>query len=104
MVDDVGKRKSPARKLGSQILRERMGGIPPHLLQQSREQAAVERQIRQALRTAPMTVPELSRETGIAAHEAFWFLVALSKYGKVARQQERDGYYAYAWVTEAGKK
>lgn len=104
MADDDGKRRSPAKKLGSQIVRERIGGIPPHLLQQSREQAAVERQIRQALREAPKTVPELSRETGIATHEAFWYLVALSKYGKVARQEERDGYYAYAWVGEAGKK
>lgn len=103
MSESNQEAKQPAAKLGSRVLREQMGGVPNALLQFSREQAATHKSIRAALKNGPRTVPELAGDTGIAARDIFWNVVALVKYGKLERREEQDGYYLYALPSKREK-
>lgn len=91
-------------KLSSQLLRERLGGIPPEPLQLSRQQAKIHRQIKEALKDGSKTVPEVSEKTQIPSAEVFWHLMSMKKYGEVIEGEERDSYIAYALQPKEGKK
>ena len=61
-----------------------------------KEQNRVEKLIAGALKDGPKTVPEISGVTGLRPETAFWYLMALKKYGKVTEGQKQDSYVAYA--------
>jgi predicted transcriptional regulator len=48
-----------------------------------REQKQIQREICQAIRENPKTVPEVAAAIGKPAHEVLWFMAALKKYGIV---------------------
>jgi len=79
-----------------QIFRERLGEALKEAQRRHREADKVRKLIVQALRSKAATVPELSKETGLAAHEVFWHLMAMKKYGEVVEMEERGSYFAYA--------
>jgi predicted transcriptional regulator len=60
-----------------------------------REQKQIQRQICQALREKPKTVPEVAAAIGRPAHEVLWYLAALKKYGIVAEAGMCDDYPLY---------
>ncbi len=83
-----------------QVLRERRGGIPKHLLAKNREQKQLVKRLKEALRSGPQTVPEVAAETGLGTAEVLWHLMALKKFGHVNEVRERDGYFEYALEEE----
>ena len=78
------------------LLKDRLGAAPKKVMELSRAQAKVQRELRGALKKGPSTVPEIHAATGIPTGEVLWHLMALKKYGKVVEGEERDGYYEYA--------
>ena len=105
MAEETGTAKTQGKKqLGSQILRKRLGGVPKEVLEHNRREVSIQRKIRGALKDGPKTVPEIHQETDVAAHDVFWHLMALMKYGEVAEGEERDSYFAYALVKGEEKK
>lgn len=101
MSESVKKPASPDNKKPVQILRERRGGVPQELIERNRRQTAVRRKIIGALKEGPKIVPELARETGHPAHEIFWHLMGMKKYGNVTEGEEREGYFEYALVEQS---
>ena len=89
------KKKSPVH-----ILRDRRGGVPQALLELTRRQAAIRKQLTRALQDGPRTVPEIAAASGFPAHEVFWHLMAMKKYGEIVEGEERDGYFEYALKAE----
>jgi hypothetical protein len=93
------KQKAPVH-----ILRERRGGVSKELLELTRRQATLRKQITQALQEGPKTVPELSAACGFPSHEVFWHLMAMKKYGEIVEGGERDDYFEYALKEAAARK
>jgi predicted Rossmann fold nucleotide-binding protein DprA/Smf involved in DNA uptake len=58
--------------------------------------------LRQAIKAAPRTVPEIAAETGLPANEVLWHVIAMKKYGQVA-ETGLDGYYYRYTLAEGGK-
>lgn len=58
--------------------------------------------LRQAMKAAPRTVPEMAAETGLPANEVLWHVIAMKKYGQVA-ETGLDGYYYRYTLAEGGK-
>jgi hypothetical protein len=91
------KKKAPIH-----ILRARRGGVPQALLELTRRQAVIRKRLTRALQDGPRTVPEIAAAIGFPAHEVFWHLMAMKKYGEIVEGEERDGYFEYALKAEKG--
>jgi hypothetical protein len=87
----------------AQVARQRRGGVPKELMELSREQARIHRKIREALKSGPLTVPELYAATGLAADEILWYLMAWKKYGRILEGEPCEDYYQYALAEEERK-
>ena len=97
------KVEKPAEMKTTQIARQRRGGVPKESMELSREQARVRQKIREALKSGPMTVPELHAATGLPADEIFWYLMAWKKYGRILEGEQCEDYYKYALANEERK-
>lgn len=67
-----------------------------------KEMNSVRKQLRQAMKTEPRTVPEIAAETGLPANEVLWHVIAMKKYGQVA-ETGLDGFYYRYTLAEGGK-
>jgi len=67
-----------------------------------KETNSVRKLLRQAMKTAPRTVPEIAAETGLPANEVLWHVIAMKKYGQVT-ETGLDGYYYRYTLAEGGK-
>jgi predicted Rossmann fold nucleotide-binding protein DprA/Smf involved in DNA uptake len=68
-----------------------------------KEQKAIRRQICQAMRDAPKTVPEVAEATGLPADQVLWHVTAMRKYDLVAEAEMCGEYYTYQLVQESKK-
>ena len=91
---------TPRDRKPIEIFRERRGGVPKELLERTRKHTKTRKQMTQALRDGPKTIPEIAAATGVPGHEVVWQVMAMKKYGKVVEGEERDGYYQYALKNE----
>ncbi len=68
-----------------------------------KEQQAVRKTLRGAMKAGPRTVPQLAEATGLPAHEVLWQVTAMKKYGLVIEEglNEDYEYYLYALSKEA---
>jgi predicted transcriptional regulator len=60
-----------------------------------KEQKAIRRQITQAMREAPKTVPEVAEATNLPADQVLWHIIAMKKYGLVDEVGMCGEYYQY---------
>ena len=60
-----------------------------------KEQKAIRRQITQAMREAPKTVPEVAEATGLPADQVLWHIIAIKKYGLMDEVGMCGEYYQY---------
>ena len=60
-----------------------------------RRQRKIQKQLMEALKIGPRTVPEIADRTGIPSSEVLWHLMSMKKYGRIVEGQEREGYYEY---------
>lgn len=95
-MSDENNEKKSKEKPSSYVLRDRKGGIPKAAQALSREHSKIKKQIKQALRERPRTVPELFEATQIPVQEVFWHLMSLRKYGEVIEGEEQGSYVQYA--------
>ena len=68
-----------------------------------KEQKAIRRQICQAMRDAPRTVPDVAQATGLPADQVLWHITAMRKYDLVAEAEICGEYYTYQLVQESKK-
>lgn len=96
---DAGKEKQPF-----QIARDRRGGVSKDVAERNRQQAAIRRKIIASLKEGAKTAPELAAATGLSTQDAFWWLMALRKYGIVAEAGTGGSYVKYQLKEGDGKK
>jgi predicted Rossmann fold nucleotide-binding protein DprA/Smf involved in DNA uptake len=65
-----------------------------------KEQKDIRRQIVQAMRDEPQTVPEIAAASGLPAEQVLWHIIALKKYNLVIETGQSDDYYLYQQVKE----
>jgi predicted Rossmann fold nucleotide-binding protein DprA/Smf involved in DNA uptake len=68
-----------------------------------KEQKTIRRQICQAMRDAPKTVPEVAEATTLPADQVLWHIIAMKKYDLVAEVGMCGEYYQYQLVQETKK-
>jgi predicted Rossmann fold nucleotide-binding protein DprA/Smf involved in DNA uptake len=61
------------------------------------------KQVTEALRKAPATVPELVQQTGLPARQVLWHVTAMRKYGTALEVGPDGDYVKYALVQQNGK-
>ena len=67
-----------------------------------KEQQAVRKMLRGAMKAGPRTVPQLAEATGLPSAEVLWQVTAMKKYGLVIEEglNEDYEYYLYALSEE----
>ena len=78
-----------------QVLRDRHGGISEQLKERFKEQNRIHKAIKEALKTGPLTIPELAQATKLPAEAVMWHTMALRRYGPVEAGEARGDYYTY---------
>ena len=68
-----------------------------------KEQKAIRRQICQAMRDTPKSVPEVAETTGIPADQVLWHITAMKKYDLAVETGMCGEYYLYQLVKENKK-
>jgi predicted Rossmann fold nucleotide-binding protein DprA/Smf involved in DNA uptake len=68
-----------------------------------KEQKAIRRQICQAMRDTPKSVPEVAETTGIPADQVLWHITAMKKYDLAVETGMCGEYYLYQLVEEKKK-
>ena len=103
MSGTEGKVENRTDTKTAQIARQRRGGVPKELLELSRQQARIDKKIREVLKGGPMTVPELHAATGLPTDEILWYLMAWKKYGRIVEDEQCEDYFRYALPEEERK-
>jgi hypothetical protein len=68
-----------------------------------KEQKAIRRQICQAIRDTPKTVPEVAEATGLPTDQALWHITAMKKYDLAVETGMCGEYYLYQLAEEKKK-
>jgi len=76
-------------------LRDSRGGIPEAVRDSVKEQNRIHKLIKDALKSSPMTVPQLAEKTGVPSDTAMWHLMAMRRYGDVCELGREGDYYKY---------
>ncbi len=85
-------------------LRER--GVKPksEVLEMSKEQRKVIREIKDCLKDGPKTIPEIASKLNMPTGVITWYVMTLVKYGELTHSEEEvDGYFLYS-LPEKEKK
>jgi predicted transcriptional regulator len=106
---DTANNKAPREgtektKKPFQIARERRGGVPKVLIERNREQMDIRKKIIKALKEGPKTAPELATAVGLETEVAFWWLMALRKYGDVVEGAASGDYIQYELKKDGGEE
>ena len=84
-------------------LREKHKVTVTHSQALLKEQNSIRKQIRQAMKDAPKTVPEVAETTGLPTDRVLWHLTAMKKYDLVAEGEMDGEYFQYGLVKEVNK-
>ena len=77
------------------VFRERLGGISEAKKARTKETRETVKAIEGALKSGPLTVPEISTTTKIPSHKVLWHLMAMKKYGRIAEVGVAGDYFRY---------
>jgi hypothetical protein len=77
------------------VLRARLGGVSEEKKARAKETRETVKAIQTALKSGPLTVPEISATTKIPSQKVLWYLMAMKKYGKIAEADQAGDYYRY---------
>jgi DNA-binding transcriptional ArsR family regulator len=71
--------------------------VPGELRERVKRFAGIKKAILGALKSGPMTIPEVAEKTGLSLDETTWHLMTLRKFGSVEtdRADDMDEYYYY---------
>ncbi len=90
-------KKKSVKELTVKKLREK--GVKPRqeIIELSKEQRKIIKQIKECLKDGPKTIPEIASATGLKPGVATWYVMTLVKYGElVASEEDVEGYYTYS--------
>jgi hypothetical protein len=90
-----------ARKAALKKLREDRRQTIEAAARTMKEQKKALDAIRQQLREADRTVPELAAGAGMSTSEAMWIVATLKKYGEIAEGEKDGGYFRYKLLNAA---
>jgi predicted transcriptional regulator len=65
-----------------------------------KQQNAIRKPIRQAMKNGPRTIPELAEATELATDTVLWHVMAMKKHGDVVEVGMNGEYYRYALSSE----
>ena len=69
-----------------------------------KEQRKAIKAIKEHLRGAELTVPEIACATGLPLSEVLWYVASLKKYGEILEGPKASGYYRYKLGQPAGEE
>ncbi len=92
MAEEAKKAK---KELTVKKLREK--GVKPReeVIEKSKEQRKIIKQITGCLESGPKTIPEIAAEVKMPVGIVTWYVMSMFKYGQVVPDEEVDGYYKY---------
>ena len=92
-----------AKKLAEQLkkLNELRGPVPQELRDRLAAQNKAQKDILEALKAGPKTVPELAAAAGLPEDRALWYVAALRKYGRLDSVPGKGDYPKYELKGEA---
>ncbi len=88
--------KKPVKELTVKKLREKGVRPRPEVVEMSKEQRKIIKQIKDCLKEGPKTIPEIASATGLRSGVVTWYVMTLVKYGELSPGEEVDGYYKYS--------
>jgi len=90
------------KELTVKKLREQ--GVKPKedVVERSKEQRKILKQITECLKSGPKTIPEIAEEIKIPVGIVTWYVMTMFKYGQVTPEEEVNGYYKYKLVEKGG--
>jgi predicted Rossmann fold nucleotide-binding protein DprA/Smf involved in DNA uptake len=97
------QKEAKQRSAGLKQLREEHQETVAQAQARLKAQKAVRRQICQAMRDAPKTVPEVAETTGVPADQVLWHLIAMKKYDLAVETGMCGEYYLYQLAEEKKK-
>jgi hypothetical protein len=100
-MSENGKEQAQAQP-GIKVLRERCGGMSEDFKRYYQQQISVLKALREALKSGPLTVPELAVACKLDKPVVMWHLMALRRYGEVIEDGEAGSYLKYT-LKEAGR-
>jgi predicted transcriptional regulator len=53
------------------------------------------RAIREQLKEAPRTVPEIARGAGLSTSKVMWYVASMKKFGEILEADQDDSYFRY---------
>lgn len=95
MEEKTSSKNEPRKKRPIDILREKRGGVSEALKEYVQNQHRVKRLLHEALKTGPMTIPQLAARCQLDSSVLLWHLMAMRRYGEVVEGEEQDGYFFY---------
>ena len=100
-VEKVEKKET--KELTVKILRKK--GVKPRdeVIERSKEQRKIMKQIAEILKSNPKTIPEVADEIKMPSGIVTWYIMTMHKYGKVKAVEEVNGYFEYKSKEEEGK-
>ena len=77
------------------VLRERHGGMSAEMKEYYKELNSIRKQLFDALKAGPMTVPELASKCALKSETTMWHVMAMRRYGEVVEDKTQGDYYSY---------
>jgi predicted Rossmann fold nucleotide-binding protein DprA/Smf involved in DNA uptake len=77
---------------------EERGGVPVTLREYLQELRRARKRIVEALKTGPLTVPEIAEHAGLSKDVVLWHIAAMRKYGQVREVNSNGSDVRYALV------
>jgi len=96
------EKKKSVKELTVKKLRERGVKPRPEVVEMSKEQRKITKQIKDCLKEGPKTIPEIASATGLRPGVVTWYVMTLVKYGELTPGEEVDGYYKYELAIKEG--
>ncbi len=89
--------KEDAKKRGQMLkrLREEHKETVQRTQALLKEQNALRKQINQAVKDAPKTIPQIAESTGLPTNEVLWHITAMKKYDLIVEADMDGEYYLY---------
>ncbi len=92
-----------AHRQALKLFRERHAGTADSSKEYHTDFRRERKQLTEALRVVPATIPELARQTGLSADRVLWHITGMRKYG-LAREVGPEGDYVKYGLVEQSKE
>jgi len=92
----MSDQKRPELREALRVFRERMGGLTEAKKAYRKADRDTRKTLRDALKSGPKTVPELTRQLDLPSENVMWYVMALKRYGEIVEVGRAGDYLRYA--------